>query len=206
MPSVAKLTTRLWSSPEATRSSILSTTSGLPNSSGFSLACAAPGAQQHRLTEAAVGQTTGEHQHDAAGAGRLYDQRHALRVATEGPDIVLHPVESCDLIREAKAGCWRHVGVRVRIRQKSEDAEPIVERHHDGAAPCQFGAVEHRQRTRAEVKGAPPWIQTITGSAASEPPGAQTFRKRQSSFIDASDSAGWGGCMHAAPRRGRQAS
>ena len=68
---------------------------------------------------------------DGAGTRGLAADGHIARVATEGGDVLLHPVQCRALVRNAPgaAALWRQRGVG----QEAKGAEAVVHRHHDEA-------------------------------------------------------------------------
>ena len=70
---------------------------------------------------------------DAHRPGGLAGDRHPCRVATEGSDVVLHPLQRRDLVLQAEVG---GAGLDVGLgEQEALGGEPVVDRHaHDAVA------------------------------------------------------------------------
>ena len=86
----------------------------------------------------------GQQRGDRSATRRLAEDRHPVRVAAEGPDVVAHPLQRGDLVEQAPVGRGA-----VDLRETLH-AQPVVERHHDGAAGGQPAAVELRKAGRAD--------------------------------------------------------
>ena len=87
---------------------------------------------------------------DAVGAGRLARHRHRGRVAAEGGDVVLDPLERGDLVEQAeRAGAGPVTDVEVAGR-----VQAVVERDRDDAVARERRAVVDRVRARAVLEAA----------------------------------------------------
>ena len=88
---------------------------------------------------------------DRSRACRLAENGDAIGLTAEGPDVVTHPLQRCDLVKQASVG-----GRAVDLR-KALDANAVVERHHDDApvpremAAVVFGQAGHTDRVGAAV-------------------------------------------------------
>ncbi len=96
----------------------------------------------------------GQQRGDRSTTRRLAEDRHPVRVAAEGPDVVAHPLQRGDLVEQAPVG-----GGAVDLRETLY-AQPVVERHHDDAAGGQPAAVVLRKaglrRSRSRRRGSTP--------------------------------------------------
>ncbi len=93
--------------------------------------------------EQALRQRRAHESADADGAGRLAEDGHVARVAAEGADVLLHPVQGRYLVQNAvvAAGVLRGLGREGRVHQEAERAEPVVDADQHHARPGQRGAV-----------------------------------------------------------------
>src|SRR5260370_15605681 len=63
---------------------------------------------------------------------RLAHHRHLVGIASEGGDILAHPREGRDLIEQPAVTCiGRICSGQIFQRDKPQDSQPVVERHHD---------------------------------------------------------------------------
>ena len=75
--------------------------------------------------------------------------RDLFRIATEGRDIALHPLQGGDLVEQAEIhrALWpRHR----RMREETQRAHPVVDRHHDDAFARERRTVVHRHAAGTE--------------------------------------------------------
>lgn len=97
------------------------------------------GAQHAALGDGAVEQALGgrsRHQREyILAAGAFAENRHVRRVAAEGRNVVVHPLQAGDLVEQTEvAGSVGRRGRRVAQRRMAEPAEytePVLQRHHD---------------------------------------------------------------------------
>jgi hypothetical protein len=86
--------------------------------------------------EEALRELRGEQDEHVLAAGRLSEDRDVRRVAAEGRDVGLHPLERGDLVERAEVarGVARVAALaQRRVPEPAERAEAVVERHHDHA-------------------------------------------------------------------------
>ena len=82
---------------------------------------------------------------DRSATRRLTEDRHPVRVAAEGPDVVAHPLERGDLVEQTP------VGRSSLDLREALDPDPVVERHHhDAAVPGEPAAVVLGQTGHAD--------------------------------------------------------
>ena len=83
--------------------------------------------------EQAARQRRGEVDHDRAAAGRLSEDRHRLRIAAEGRDIALDPLQRGALVHVAIVAVQllRRLGEQRRMREEAEPAHPVVHADDD---------------------------------------------------------------------------
>lgn len=72
---------------------------------------------------------------DGGASAGLAEERHVVRVAAEGRDVLVHPHECGGLVEEAA------VGGRPRNVPEPLESDAVVERHHDHPAPGEYLAV-----------------------------------------------------------------
>ncbi len=80
----------------------------------------------------------------ADAARRFSEDGHALRIAAEGRDVVLHPLQRELLVEDAVVAgdAGGGLGAERRVREKSERADTVVDRdHHDVARVHELGRV-----------------------------------------------------------------
>src|SRR5262245_14658665 len=82
---------------------------------------------------------------DAEPARRFSRDSDSTRVAAEGPDILLDPLQREDLIEKAEAPRPRST---VDV-EKARRVEPVVARDDNDAVACERGAVVRRDRARS---------------------------------------------------------
>jgi len=90
-------------------------------------------------------------------ARRFTEQRDLRRVTTERGDVALDPLECGALIFEAVVAGGRKARIVVEqrgMREESEQAEPIVQRHHDHAVRRERSAVVVRIAAATEHEAA----------------------------------------------------
>jgi hypothetical protein len=87
---------------------------------------------------------------------RLARERDPGRIAAEGRDVATHPVERRDHVQ--KTVITRHPALRftteLGMREKTEGAEAIIERHDDDTSGGKCRAVVNRYRARSGCKTA----------------------------------------------------
>src|SRR5437899_3087850 len=80
-----------------------------------------PPALQDRLVKESTGLRHGQHGANADSPGRLTEDRHVLRVATEGSDLLLDPVESRKLVQQPLIPRrWKRLAADVDAAQIAE--------------------------------------------------------------------------------------
>ena len=83
--------------------------------------------------------------HHGNPAGRFARDRHLLRIATEGDNVALHPLQRGELIEESiVAGSFTRRGQR-GMYEESEPPQAVVQAHHDQALARERAAVEYRR-------------------------------------------------------------
>jgi hypothetical protein len=90
----------------------------------------------------------GQQRGDRTSTRRFAEDRHPVRIAAEGPDVLAHPVQRGDLVEQAPVGRGT-VDLRETLYPQT-----IVERDHDDAAGGQPAAVELLKAGRADHIGA----------------------------------------------------
>ncbi len=88
---------------------------------------------------------------DRCRAGRLAEDGDAVRIAAEGRDILLHPLQRRDLVEDALVAVDLALGGQFGMREEAEDAQTIVQRHHDDAVTRHVHAVIERLLGRTAV-------------------------------------------------------
>ena len=104
------------------------------------------GALEESLRERRRGQAV-----HGARAGRLPGDRHAGRVAAERRDVVVHPSQRGNLIEQPVVArrVVARLLVEIRVREKPEHADPVIEGDDDQALRGQSLAVVGRDRSGA---------------------------------------------------------
>lgn len=112
--------------------------------------------------------------------------RDPARVAAEPGDVLAHPAQGRDLVKEASlAGRLESAAGHIGQVQEPKRAEPVVERHHDESVPGQHRAIARNLvragagRVSAAMDPDQYGIATRTGGGAA---GRVTFTRRQSSL------------------------
>ncbi len=106
--------------------------------------------------EEAAGERRPHQGGDRPRAGGLAGDGHLGRIAAERADIAPHPLQRRDLVEQAVIAryAFGRFGAERGMREPAEDAEPVIDRHEDNAAPRKFAAVVHRAGARSELQRA----------------------------------------------------
>src|SRR5690349_2063357 len=81
-------------------------------------------------------------------------------IAAKCGDVFMHPAQPCDLVQQAivTGAVIRHLAGQLGMRQKAENAEPIVQGHYDDSSPrhalaviARFGAVPGHKTAAMEI-------------------------------------------------------
>ena len=92
---------------------------------------------------------------DIHGAGRLAHQGHPARIAAEPGDVGLHEGQGLDDVEQCEVAriLFAVAVLELRLVQEPEDAQPVVERHHDGilAAGERRAVVDGIRRVAGDV-------------------------------------------------------
>ena len=99
----------------------------------------------------------GSHQGtNAHGACGLAEDGDVVRVAAEGANVVLYPLQSRKFVQQAvvAAGAMFRLGAQCRVGEKSPRSKAVVDAHYDHTLACQLGAVEDRRMGKSNAMGA----------------------------------------------------
>jgi hypothetical protein len=72
---------------------------------------------------------------DADAARRLAHNSYIPGVAPEPGDVLLHPLESCDLVKQPQVPAFCELTVHFFQVQKSKRSQTVICRHHYNVAP-----------------------------------------------------------------------
>ena len=95
--------------------------------------------------EQPLGTGHGQQRADAHRASRLAKDGDVAGIATEGGDVLLHPLQGGDLVEQAA------VGVSVAQIEEALGADPVVDGHADDAVAGEATAVIPGRRTRSVI-------------------------------------------------------
>ena len=89
---------------------------------------------------------------DGDAAGRFAEDRHLVRIAAEGRDVLLHPLQAGDQVLQAivARNVMRRLGAQLRVRQETERSDAVGDADQDHAFPGQMLTVVDRGRGGAE--------------------------------------------------------
>src|SRR6266508_165493 len=100
------------------------------------------------LAKQPFGARHGKQRADAHTSSRLAKDSDVVGVAAEGGDILLYPLEGCDLIEQAEVG-----GSLTQI-EEAIGADTVIDGHAYDAIAGEPDAIIHGHRRRSELKGA----------------------------------------------------
>src|SRR5262249_13011333 len=96
-----------------------------------------------RARKQSLGQGRGDQQADVERAGRFTKYRDLSGISAKCRDVLLHPPQRADLIKQTVvAGCVRSgLSGQLRMRKKAEYVETVVDGHHHDPVSSQMAAV-----------------------------------------------------------------
>ena len=101
---------------------------------------------QYCLLEQSFRQRRGHQDGDRDRARRLPEHRDALRIAAEGGDVALDPLEGRDLVQQTivAGGMLGGLGRQHRVREEAKDPDTVVEADDDDSFGSQLRPVIQR--------------------------------------------------------------